>query len=175
MADFIKNMAVPYDKITSWVIGDHVIQDKMLYECIAPTQGEFDEDCWEKKYITDYIGSSGNSNLGNKAELLWTNPNPTSNFNSQIISLDLSKYEATIVKNKVNISSVFFTYIYCLPDGNRYLLPGSIQSGNRTMREFVVNTTGINFQDAYITTGSVNNSTAIPLEIYGMTKKIELV
>jgi len=45
----------------------------------------------------DNIYPIGYAQGGTKMDLLWTNPNPTSAFNPQTVSLDLSEYDLILI------------------------------------------------------------------------------
>ena len=104
--------------------------------------------------------------------LLWTNPNPTSEFSAQTISLDLSKYDAikidynaygikseeTYVGKSCRLSSVS-------PGGSSYYITARY-------RDCKVMTDGIKFDDGYtsyaVATPDTNNANCIPYKIYGI-------
>lgn len=114
----------------------------------------------------------GNSNLGGK--LLWTNPNPNSNFNGQNLTLDLSQYKSIIFKYKQNVTNPDEFYGFGFAN-KQILFSGSNASApyNRSRRFITINsnTNTINIGDASNVNG-VDNSTAIPLEIYGVRFKV---
>ena len=106
--------------------------------------------------------------------LLWTNPNPTSSFSAQTISLDLSKYDAvevvfnqhkqnlTLVTQKIRIRGVANT---C---GNTNF--GYFVSRNLTFKDGGVTFTNGLYYGKYNTYSSLatDNDFLIPYKIYGI-------
>ena len=106
--------------------------------------------------------------------LLWTNPNPTSSFSVQTISLDLSKYDAVEVvasyykdNNRRTSSRIFTkdgTECSLIVNGLPYFL----------CRELIVKDTGLEFGNGYSYgtyaswSRSVDNNVCIPYKIYGI-------
>ena len=104
--------------------------------------------------------------------LLWTNPNPTSAFAAQTISLDLSKYDAIEVVadgwagNKCYGSQVIYkNQLFAMSGGRKYFF---------CWRECSFNDTGITFSLArYINAYNVwkvseSTTDCIPIKIYGI-------
>lgn len=145
------------------------------------------------KYIKEMFNdvrkkvSSIISSLNKKTEinLLWTNPNPTSSFAAQTVSLNLSGYDMVEIAF-YQATSQLYTHtkrvlVGCVSDlgvvTTRFLeTSGTSTSGTwSTSRQVNVKTTGITFgAGAYEYTYNngnnhvVNNSYTIPLKIYGI-------
>ena len=107
--------------------------------------------------------------------LLWTNPNPTSNFSSQSIPLDLSGYDAVDVVAVVSRTSgkmeTCRIYFGAPVDQGLYFLG---DDATKHARDLSINTSGITFQNGYyqyMESGSAKTSDsgqAIPYKIYGV-------
>ena len=109
------------------------------------------------------------------ATLLWTNSSPTSNFNAQTISLDLSEYQYIFVVTRTSTE---------LDDTHRTIglfnvlddvptLPAKIAcTGGSATRQVYATSTGVTFSNATFTGGSQNNSSVIPLYIYGIKNNL---
>ena len=114
------------------------------------------------------------------AELLWTNPNPTSSFASQTISLDLNNYSHVIIKyksnNRATPSSTMGLSI--MPtDGSLMRVGGGALYDSpytRGLRDGKANKTGVTFDEGSISSDTRNNTIVIPLNIYGINLYIEL-
>lgn len=101
-------------------------------------------------------------------ELLWTNPNPSSDFGQQTVSLDLSNYELIIV-----IADNYSSPAMATVGGDGNLLTTNYAGNHRIgQRKFTVSTTGVSFENAYYSyaneNGSVNNGMVKPQRIYGI-------
>lgn len=112
-----------------------------------------------------------NSNLGGK--LLWTNPNPTSAFAAQTISLNLSEYNFIIVESIAGISLTSIskqTIFNKISDytTNRYCI-GYTNSDNDGIIRHIANisNSGVTFSAGYLNT-SLRNDVCIPVKIYGV-------
>ena len=117
--------------------------------------------------------------------LLWTNPSPTSNFGTQIITLSdsISNYDYIKVQflgsTTISISSSVVTPVqdFILQQRStnntlRSITPGLQMSDGLFIRAFdYVSDTSINITDALRLNGSANNnSITIPYKIYGVKK-----
>lgn len=102
--------------------------------------------------------------------LLWTNPNPTSNFAAQDVALDLSDYTFVLVYCSVSTTSNGlsgeigipgiddFTFrVSCNPQNNNY----------NNSREFSVTRTAVSFGVCKYN-NTTDNSRCIPQFIYGI-------
>lgn len=125
--------------------------------------------------------------------LLWENPNPTSNFANQTISLDLSQYEVIlfIVKQDTNNNygneraidqNLGFVGETITLHVINHIVPNGATSQNSwiSTRNADIITTGITFGTGYgkrmsdSTIGTANNQYCIPLKIYGISKNITI-
>ena len=102
--------------------------------------------------------------------LLWTNPNPTSAFAAQTISLDLSKYDAVAIDlTMYTAGSNVHNQTFLGSVGSSMILSGILYSTAPTdlMRIGDVTASGVIFNNgrAY---GAVNNGAVIPYKIYGI-------
>ena len=108
-------------------------------------------------------------------KLLWTNPNPSSDFAEQTVSLALTPYsDILIIANQYTSADIHLSF-YCRVDGYCYLEVVGTFDANGTMalnrRQAIINTSGIEFADAYSKTynsssKSTHNDQLIPLYIY---------
>lgn len=114
----------------------------------------------------------------NSPVLLWTNASPTSAFEGQTISLDLSGYDAVEIEFRKNTSVNLLYYEKCKIGWN-----ADVQSmwnidisSNATVvyRSFTVSESGITFANSvyksspFGTTVGNNNNYMIPYKIYGI-------
>lgn len=114
-----------------------------------------------------------------KPVLLWTNENPTSNFNAQTINVDLTGYEALVIKAESRNSGnnrYQKTFYYDISNTNdiEIVMKTTSTATLQTLhcgRNFTVVSNGISVSACqnvgYTTT---DNSAVIPLEIYGLKK-----
>ena len=121
-----------------------------------------------------------NSNLGIKAELLWENASPTSNFAAQTIDLDLVRYSGVIIefKGHNNVTTIGRFYAqksdYLDLSTTHYSGIGYNNSTTHsvgTRNILNVDDTGVEFDDTYVSS-SVANDWCIPLRIYGVKSDI---
>lgn len=111
--------------------------------------------------------SSPSQYHGMGMELLWTNPNPTSTFTSQTISLDLSGYYAVLIGMKTASSDAIVGYDIVVKGHQSYLARFYLAADQKNARSATVTATGVSFGDGYAGT-TVNNNAGIPVEIYGI-------
>ena len=106
--------------------------------------------------------------------LLWTNPNPTSSFSAQTISLDLSKYDAVEV-----VARQFRSDPYCFSSKTEVGKSGKLfcygydDARELDARNYSVSTTGVSFETGYYavisaSSGSTSASHNVPYKIYGI-------
>ena len=104
---------------------------------------------------------------GTQQDLLWTNPDPTSNFAAQTVALDLSGYDAVMIETLRRKSTSY--------GSNNFGMVGSVivctaigeGSTSWSERQATISSTGIQFNGGYLGTTS-NNEYAIPQKIYGI-------
>lgn len=113
---------------------------------------------------------------GVKMDLLWTNPNPTSSFTEQTISLDLSEYSALVISIKGH-KSVSGTQEYnTVVIKNDWVFltafSGASYYPRIVIREVSFNDSGVTFKEGYNTSSfnsySRDNDSGIPQKIYGI-------
>ena len=110
---------------------------------------------------------------GSKAQLLWHNNNLTSTFNAQTITFNDNKYSHYVIKIRTrNDINIFPTIVLIETNktvtdyygGGFFYIPG-----NTSITRIITKTTSnsITFGNGYAN-NNVNNSYAIPTEIYGV-------
>lgn len=136
------------------------------------------------------IGYTSNENFSDRLmTLLWENPNPTSDFSSQTLSLDFSSYDFILVKTKLQKSNQEYqdykdTFI--IEKNNNFTMvmhlgaQANSLSANKYTKARIVNFTddSITIGDCYSrqwnttsgNSGTVTNSDCIPLAIYGISR-----
>ena len=109
----------------------------------------------------------------NSHTLLWTNPSPSSAFNPQTISLDLSQYKYVVITYKTYSS-------HDTTDRGSVFLPlwvgfGCLVVGKPSdaffSRTFTLSSTGVSFYiGGYVNASSASDTpdACIPLKIYGV-------
>lgn len=112
-------------------------------------------------------GSGGGSSGGVRVDLLWTNPNPTSNFSAQTVSIDLSGYDAVRITFIANMGSpVCYTQEADI-DSYDHLLSVVSAAPARQSRSFTLSSTGIVFANG--ATGNTSGSQyGVPIKIWGI-------
>ena len=112
---------------------------------------------------------------------LWLNPSPTTNFAAQTISLDLSDYEAVIIRVSVatnyntDAQKPYQLFNYIPKDGAVHYLHSLLNTSGTSSayygRQVTVTDSGITFSLAgypVSTLATSSQSTMIPTEIYGL-------
>lgn len=114
-------------------------------------------------------------------KLLWNNPSPTTQFAAQTLSLDLSKYEAVIIKcswqtnYNTDTQKVYQIFNYVPKDGATHYISSLLGTGNTVYanrRQVTVTDSGITFTDGW--SNGTNNVAIIPIEIYGYVCKEQM-
>ena len=114
---------------------------------------------------------------------LWTNPNHTSAFVAQTVSLDLSNYDAVLIDGVYGSSYIPHSgntraNTFYIEKGQSYdACYGWVLSGNLwvTYRNTTVNANGVVFGGGYYynnTTRTAQNTSAIPMAIYGVKNRL---
>lgn len=106
--------------------------------------------------------------------LLWTNPNPSADFGSQTVSVDLTAYSFVVIELS-QASTSAGTQIYtniAKVDGLTHMMIGNA-SGKVTRRIVTVSTTGVSFArgeswETYASLTTTHNDYMIPISIYGI-------
>ena len=108
--------------------------------------------------------------IKSKYTLLWTNSNAWATFNSQTLSLDLSKYKFIIVQFRRIANQDQYVDSLCAVDGTETLcfsVPSDANNQYISCRMINVSASAISFRDSY-TNGATNNDRMIPHRIYGI-------
>lgn len=126
--------------------------------------------------IVQFTDASGNNIYpmgyaqgGVKRDLLWSNPNPTSNFEPQTISLDLSDYGLIYITFKIyndNVVGLEKTSIV----GNKDRIVGVNAEASALVtyyRPFESNQNSVMFENGY-RNATVTNTRCVPIQIYGI-------
>lgn len=98
-------------------------------------------------------------------DLLWTNASPTSTFEPQTISLDLSNYKLVLIRSKLKGDMEWY-YDSLLAKGTnlRCLVPNN---DTRVRLISLIDDSGVDFADA-LYNQEISNFTCIPYQIYGV-------
>lgn len=103
--------------------------------------------------------------------LIWSNPSPTSSFAAQTISIDLSAYSWFAVRAIFSISSPsnLPLAIFTVDEDGKRIQSVAGDTSRVGARYFKYSTTNktMTFNAGYYN-GSTNNSSCVPLEIYGV-------
>lgn len=111
--------------------------------------------------------SGGSSGGGVQVDLLWTNPSPLANFGTQTVSVDLSAYQAVIIRTNVTTSGANQKSELIMVGDNSVVDGVSPSSTTMYKRQCDVATAGVTFQRGYRDT-STNDGAIIPYQIYGI-------
>lgn len=112
----------------------------------------------------EYTRSGGG---GISMSLIWTNPDPTSNFSAQTVSLDLSGYDAVCIITKSTASSDYTHWQFGMVGSYLTMANKGTSSATLYGRTAQIDPDGIIFSNGY------NNATAgaancVPWYIYGI-------
>lgn len=116
------------------------------------------------------VVQNGTSSGGNDWVLLWTNPNPTSNFAAQTIPIDLSKYSFLLICYNQTPTGARWGSVFQPKDGAQYFVTIGIDSTSNNYyykRAAAATDTGITFTNGFQNTTS-GAGYAIPKYIYGI-------
>lgn len=150
------------------------IPDTIHVGASAPTDAKtkiwLDTDEQGQSVVTSVNGQSGAVSLNPLIDLIWTNPSPTSNFNAQTMSIDLSGYDYLIIKARRSTSSTACGSAVIPIDGDETIIFGGANTGfNLTGRTVKATSSSIVFSSGYLQ-GNNTDSVAwcIPIKIYGV-------
>lgn len=107
------------------------------------------------------------------SKILWTNPNPTSEFAAQSVSIDDNNYDTFEIVFMVlnNNSKVVLSQIIYKGFGTDLIsIVANSTAGGMRSRRVNYSKGVLNFSDAYLSTGAantVNNGVVVPLHIIG--------
>ena len=114
-------------------------------------------------------------------KLIWNNPSPTTAFNAQTLVMDLSMYDAVVIRcswqanYNTDAQKPYQLFNYVPKDGLVHTISSSLNTGNTSglyCRRVTVTDTGITFSTAGYpasTLATANAGYIIPTEIYGYT------
>lgn len=100
-------------------------------------------------------------------KLLWTNPNPTSSFAAQTISLDLSDYDEVEIEAKQLASGSIIQLCRVGIGKQTKCLFRDGNANNFYTRTFIVSASSVQFGDAYYN-ATLTNTDCVPTAIYGI-------
>lgn len=103
-------------------------------------------------------------------KLLWTNSDPTATFAAQTIALNLSKYDAILVKCRATTSAGQYFSQFCFKGESVNASVSSKSYSGTTVysRGVQCTDTGVTFTNGY--SGSTSGTgNAVPVKIYGLT------
>lgn len=119
---------------------------------------------------------TGGASASETPTLLWTNPSPTSNFNAQTVSIDLTDYEAFLIYTKGQSSTNTYNYNYVKKTDTGKWILADYQGDVRyaTLRQITnITDSGMTFGNgAYGWSNNSGSKYCIPVEIYGLKKAI---
>lgn len=112
-------------------------------------------------------GGSGESGGGLTLDLLWTNPNPSSNFGAQTISIVLSNYSLVLIEQDPFNNDTLDIAIGLVGSGMKLYCLANTNTNRNGARNLTVSSSGITFS-ACTYNGATNNGYCIPLRIFGI-------
>ena len=103
-------------------------------------------------------------------DLLWTNENPTQNFASQDIVLDLTDYKMLVIAFKWSTTRTEMATAIAIKDGLDYSIVIDTQAGSiaRYDRHYTATNAGVSFTGGAQAGTGYNDALAIPYQIYGL-------
>lgn len=119
--------------------------------------------------LTGNGGTTPTENL--EPVLLWTNSNPTTNFDAQTISLDLTDYAGVIVEFNRAVNNTWLANRSYIKKGETKLGAGNMHSKDIAARNASCNDSGVTFEKGYGNNG-VDNADIIPIKIYGIKEYV---
>ena len=109
--------------------------------------------------------------------MLWTNPNPYTNFEAQTLTLDLNSYDYILIKSMPSTGDNSNYGYSMIPVNNVQNLMTSLSnaSGVSVGRTVIASTTGVNIGAGWnFTSPGWSAGYAIPVAIYGFKIGINL-
>ena len=104
--------------------------------------------------------------------LLWTNPSPTSEFDAQKISLDLTEYAGVIIEYYTNSTDqTICSRVYVKKDDTRNGA-GFFDSTYNYCRNVTIDNTGVTFTVAKYKQYETINASILPYKIYGVKEYV---
>ena len=125
---------------------------------------------WGK--VKDYVDNNSGGGGGDSGiELLWSNPSPSSAFDAQTISIDMSRYGAVIIRLRASTTGGQYTNNIVMKGtsetGNTSLFIRAYSSSNMFTRGAKLVNEGVIFTTGY-QNGTAGTGYAIPVSIYGI-------
>ena len=131
-----------------------------------------------------YIDLSGKSDVGHthttsditdyspglSMKLLWTNPDPTATFSAQSVLLDLSGYDAVLIKtlnDRASNTPQYHSELVFVGDSSVCYSSNASTTGYTYKRQADVSASGVDFGGGFRNT-SAGSGYAIPQKIYGV-------
>ena len=153
-------------------LGNNQINENELYLTPGSGGGDIDVTDMTEQEVEEFVENlNGQAKSGEYRKLLWTNPNPTSLFAAQNISLDLSDYDDIEIISKKTASESY--YFYTKISIGSTASCDFIQGGVIFDRTVNVLTTQVEFSGAQYLTPSAtvitaDNTRVVPYKIYGI-------
>lgn len=113
----------------------------------------------------------GKTIVQNSMDLLWTNPNPTSHFSAQTLSMNLEPYSRFLIlmKRYKTDTITYWTSNIILKGVDALVYATCYNDINIFIREVASSDSGIGFGSGKATTtANQNDEWAIPMRIYGI-------
>lgn len=188
-----------WNSTKAYSVNDYALYNDILYKCIlahsniVPTNTTYWKPCtigsefsqlnndlsgfmFRKNPTTNKAEKSLDGGLtwenfsGGGADLLWTNPSPTSNFNAQTVSLDLSDYDYVLIESKRGLNDTVKsislaqkgTYANIAANTNTSMSGAQYPCG----RTVYASNTGVQFSNG-LAYGAQVNYVCIPTRIWG--------
>lgn len=104
-----------------------------------------------------------------RLNLLWTNPNPSSNFEIQDVLCNINNHNIACIRFKASASSAIYIDVFFIVDENLNMASYYLSADkiNRYARSFNLITNGIHFGEG-LTNEQEGKSSMIPYKIYGI-------
>lgn len=112
--------------------------------------------------------SGGGGGGGVSVTLVWTNPNPTSNYASGTESMDLSGYDGVLIVTRQAGNNDRVAWDFALVGETTVTRVKNATSGTIYGRSAEVTSSGIIFGQGYAG-GTAGATNAIPVRVYGVT------
>ena len=100
---------------------------------------------------------------------VWVNESPTSSFNAQTLSVDLSNYSMVYVRYLISTGNSLQEGVVWGKIGTTVMIPFTThKSANYGGRACAINENGLTFENAYNHSNTAANTYVIPTAIYGV-------
>lgn len=108
-----------------------------------------------------------------KPILLWTNPNPSTSFEAQTVSIDMTNYQSIIIKTVGVRGDTTYTKQYINKNDSNIKMVATYSGSGASIRSITnISDNGITFGNGQIVGGSASSLYCIPIEIYGLKKAL---